>query len=64
MPSSLLLLFTSVVKLPLISVEAELAATVLHIRVLHFEGGVVQLSFRGFLKVLHEPEVRQAARNN
>ena len=41
MPSSTLLLLTSVVKLPLISAEAELAATDLHVRVLHTEGGMV-----------------------
>lgn len=41
MPSSTLLLLTPVVKLPLISVEAELAATVLRIRVLHIEAGTV-----------------------
>lgn len=41
MPSSTLLLLTSVVKLPLISAEAELAAAVLHITVLPIEGGMV-----------------------
>lgn len=41
MPSATLLLLTSVVKLPLISGEAELAARVLHIRLLHGEGGTV-----------------------
>lgn len=41
MPSSTLLLLTSMVEFPLISVEAELAATALHIRVLHIEEGTV-----------------------